>query len=224
MSWILLAFAFFLGSIPFGLIISRYWLGIDIRQQGSGNIGMTNVMRVGGKLPGALTFALDFFKGTAAVLLAQAWLSPELEPVDREFWVALIAVTAVCGHVFSVFLNFKGGKGVSTLFGVLAAVHLPTGLAAAAVWGGMFLWKRISSLSALTMLATLPFWLAVAPLRFGDEVFESRMWLFSGLAALLIYKHRSNITRLLSGEEGQLRASATSNSSDSLNPPAPGKE
>ncbi len=202
----LLVLAFFLGSIPFGLLISRYLLGIDIRSQGSGNIGMTNVMRVGGKTPGILTFLLDFAKGTVAVLLADAWLSPELEWTDRDFWLSLVAVTAVCGHVFSLFLKGKGGKGVSTLFGVLAALHLPTGLAAAAVWVGMFLWKRISSLAALTMLATLPLWTATLPGLVGDDSSTSRLLLLSALSGLLIYKHRSNIARLLSGEEGQLRS------------------
>ncbi len=202
----LLVLAFLLGGIPFGLLISRYFLGIDIRSQGSGNIGMTNVMRVGGKTPGILTFVLDFAKGTVAVLLAEALLSPELEGVDRDFWLSLVAVVAVCGHVFSIFLKGKGGKGVSTLFGVLAALHLPTGLAAAAVWVGMFLWKRISSLAALTMLASLPLWTAALPALLGDESSTARLLLLTALSGLLIYKHRSNIARLLSGEEGQLRS------------------
>ena len=202
----LLVLAFLLGGIPFGLLISRYFLGIDIRSQGSGNIGMTNVMRVGGKTPGILTFVLDFAKGTVAVLLAEALLSPELEGVDRDFWISLVAVVAVCGHVFSIFLKGKGGKGVSTLFGVLAALHLPTGLAAAAVWVGMFLWKRISSLAALTMLASLPLWAAALPALLGDESSTARLLLLTALSGLLIYKHRSNIARLLSGEEGQLRS------------------
>ncbi len=128
---------FLLGSIPFGLLISRYWLKIDIRQQGSGNIGMTNVMRVGGKLPGLLTFVLDFGKGSAAVLLADKF-TPALK-IDAENQIAflgLAGVTVVCGHVFSVFLHFKGGKGISTLFGVLAVLNLTTGICAAFIWVG----------------------------------------------------------------------------------------
>ena len=108
---------FLLGGIPFGLLISRYWLKIDIRQQGSGNIGMTNVMRVGGKLPGLLTFVLDFGKGSVAVLLAKTF--PPALVIDIEtqkIFLSLAGVIVVCGHVFSVFLRFKGGKGISTLF------------------------------------------------------------------------------------------------------------
>ena len=108
---------FLLGGIPFGLLISRYWLKIDIRQQGSGNIGMTNVMRVGGKLPGLLTFVLDFGKGSVAVLLAKTFIPALVIDIETQKIIfSLAGVIVVCGHVFSVFLRFKGGKGISTLF------------------------------------------------------------------------------------------------------------
>ena len=102
---------FLLGGIPFGLLISRYWLKIDIRQQGSGNIGMTNVMRVGGKLPGLLTFLLDFGKGSLSVILAKIFVMPLINEIEtQKFFLSLAGVIVVCGHVFSVFLRFKGGK------------------------------------------------------------------------------------------------------------------
>ena len=118
---------FLIGGIPFGLLISRYWLKIDIRQKGSGNIGMTNVMRVGGKLPGLLTFILDFGKGALAVLLAKTFLpSLEIDIETQTIFSSLTGFTVVFGHVFSVFLRFKGGKGISTLFGTESRV-LPAG-------------------------------------------------------------------------------------------------
>ena len=116
---------FLLGGIPIGFLISRYWLKIDIRQKGSGNIGMTNVMRVGGKLPGLLTFVLDFGKGSVAVLLAKTLIPALVIDIEaQKIFLSLAGVIVVCGHVFSVFLRFKGGKGISTLFGVLAVLNV----------------------------------------------------------------------------------------------------
>ena len=198
-------FIFLLGSIPFGLLISRYWLKIDIRQQGSGNIGMTNVMRVGGKLPGIMTFVLDFGKGSLAVLLAQTVFSmSETVPETRLLLLSITGVVVVCGHVFSVFLRFKGGKGISTLFGVLAVLNLSIGLIASLVWAGMFLWKKISSLSAITMLMILPWLFLLVPWLANETPVLTMFFLFLLLSSLLIFKHRGNIQRLLKGQEGQL--------------------
>ena len=200
-------FIFLLGSIPFGLLISRYWLKIDIRQQGSGNIGMTNVMRVGGKLPGIMTFVLDFGKGSLAVLLAQtAFPVTETAPEAQLLYLSLAGVVVVCGHVFSVFLRFKGGKGISTLFGVLAVLHFSIGLSAASVWAGMFLWKKISSLSAITMLIVLPWFFILFPWLQNEPPFWTVFFLFLLLSSLLIYKHRENIQRLLKNQESQLHS------------------
>jgi Predicted membrane protein len=143
---------FLIGGIPFGLLISRYWLKIDIRQQGSGNIGMTNVMRVGGKLPGLLTFLLDFGKGALVVLLAKTFMpSMSIDIETQKIFLSLAGVIVVFGHVFSIFLRFKGGKGISTLFGVLAVLHFDIGIFAASVWLAMFLEEHISSLSGITI-------------------------------------------------------------------------
>ena len=199
---------FLLGSIPFGLLISRYWLKIDIRSQGSGNIGMTNVMRVGGKLPGILTFVLDFGKGSLAVLYAQIFFpASETDPETQLIFHSLSGITVVCGHVFSVFLRFKGGKGISTLFGVLAILQLNVGICAALVWAGMFLWKRISSLSGITMLAVLPWLFLLVPWALDESPVLSMFILFILLSSLLIFKHRENILRLLKGQEGQINSS-----------------
>jgi len=199
---------FLLGGIPFGLLISRYWLKIDIRQQGSGNIGMTNVMRVGGKLPGVITFVLDFGKGSLAILLAKIFIPSLVIDIETQnFFLSLAGVIVVCGHVFSVFLRFKGGKGISTLFGVLAVLNLNIGICAAGIWLAIFLWKRISSLSGITMLTLLPLLFLIMPWIKNESPVWSVFFLFLLLSFLLVYKHLENIKRLLRGQEGQLSAS-----------------
>ena len=199
---------FLLGGIPFGLLISRYWLKIDIRQQGSGNIGMTNVMRVGGKLPGLLTFLLDFGKGSLSIILAKIFVMPMINEIEtQKIFLSLAGVTVVCGHVFSVFLRFKGGKGISTLFGVLAVLNLNIGICAAGIWLAIFLWKRISSLSGITMLTVLPLLFLIMPWIKNESPVWSVFFLFLLLSFLLVYKHLENIKRLLRGQEGQLSAS-----------------
>ena len=199
---------FLLGGIPFGLLISRYWLKIDIRQQGSGNIGMTNVMRVGGKLPGLLTFLLDFGKGSLSIILAKIFVIPMINEIEtQKIFLSLAGVIVVCGHVFSVFLRFKGGKGISTLFGVLAVLNLNIGICAAGIWLAIFLWKRISSLSGITMLTLLPLLFLIMPWIKNESPVWSVFFLFLLLSFLLVYKHLENIKRLLRGQEGQLSAS-----------------
>lgn len=209
MVFFLLIAGFLIGSIPFGLLISKWMLGIDIRYEGSGNIGMTNVMRVGGKLPGLLTFLLDFAKGTAVMLIARPFLSDEAGTLLLSQWSG-VGIAVICGHVFSIFLKFKGGKGVSTLFGVLAVLHFSIGITAAFIWIGTYLAKRISSLAALTMLGTLPFLFLIVPWITGETLPISQFLLFSGLSALLIYRHRDNIDRLLKGEEQKLKTAQES--------------
>ena len=199
---------FLLGGIPFGLLISRYWLKIDIRQQGSGNIGMTNVMRVGGKLPGILTFLLDFGKGSLSIILAKIFVMPIINEIEsQKIFLSLTGVIVVCGHVFSVFLRFKGGKGISTLFGVLAILNLNIGICAASIWLVIFLWKHISSLSGITMLTVLPFLFLIMPWIKNESPVWPVFFLFLLLSFLLVYKHLENIKRLLRGQEGQLSAS-----------------
>ena len=199
---------FLLGGIPFGLLISRYWLKLDIRQLGSGNIGMTNVMRVGGKLPGLLTFLLDFGKGSLSIILAKIFVMPMINEIEtQKIFLSFAGVIVVCGHVFSVFLRFKGGKGISTLFGVLAVLNLNIGICAAGIWLAIFLWKRISSLSGITMLTLLPLLFLIMPWIKNESPIWSVFFLFLLLSFLLVYKHLENIKRLLRGQEGQLSAS-----------------
>jgi len=199
---------FLLGGIPFGLLISRFWLKIDIRKQGSGNIGMTNVMRVGGKLPGLVTFVLDFGKGSLAVLLAKTFIPTMVIDLEtQKIFSSMAGVIVVFGHVFSVFLHFKGGKGISTLFGVLAVLHLNIGICAAIIWLSIFLWKHISSLSGITMLTVLPWLFLLIPWVKNESPVWPVFFLFLLLSSLLVYKHLENIKRLLKGQESQLSPS-----------------
>jgi len=196
---------YLIGSIPFGLIISHYWLKLDIRNEGSGNIGMTNVMRVGGKRPGILTFLLDFGKGVFAILLAKIFLlNSELNFEEQLFFQNLSAIFVVLGHVFSVFLRFKGGKGISTLFGVLIILHFNIAVIAAVIWAAIFKWKNISSLSGITMLSSLPFLFILVPWIKNESPIWTIFLLFLMLSLLLLFKHKDNFKRLVRGQEKKL--------------------
>ncbi|HEY9212177.1 MAG TPA: glycerol-3-phosphate 1-O-acyltransferase PlsY [Ancylobacter sp.] len=188
-SLIALALGYALGSIPFGLIITRMAGTADIRSIGSGNIGATNVLRTGHKGLAAATLLGDALKGTVAVLLAAHFLGPE--------GALLAAFGAFIGHVFPVWLGFKGGKGVATFLGVTLGLAWPAALVFIAVWLAMAFAFRYSSLSALVAsLATAAAAFYVAPAPIGI--------LLALLALLLWIMHRANIGRLLAGTEGRI--------------------
>jgi len=208
-----LLIAYLLGSIPFGLLIGRFWLGVDVRQQGSGNIGMTNVMRVGGKLPGALTFILDFGKAWLAVVIADLLLVDESTPEPALGILMLVGAFAILGHVFPVFLRFKGGKGISCQIGTLLAVYYPLALVGKGTWLLMFAWKKISSLSAIVMLCLLPPVSLVLPGMMTEMPTWDLTVIQAALSLLLLYCHRDNLRRLREGSEGVLRSPSSPTSS-----------
>ncbi len=185
-----LIFGYLLGSIPFGLLLTRAAGLGDVRSIGSGNIGATNVLRTGNKKLAAATLILDMLKGTAAVLVARYY---GLE-------LGLFAgFGAFLGHLFPVWLGFKGGKGVATYLGVLIGLVWQAALIFAAVWLLMAVLFRYSSLAALTAAVVIPIalWFLVTPAIAG---------LFAVMSLILIYKHRANISRLLAGTEGRIGA------------------
>ncbi len=208
-----LLIAYLLGSIPFGLLIGQFWLGVDVRQQGSGNIGMTNVMRVGGKLPGALTFILDFGKAWLAVVIAGLLLVEEPTPEPAFGTLMLVGAFSILGHVFPVFLRFKGGKGISCQIGTLLAVYYPLALVGMGTWLLMFAWKKISSLSAIVMLCLLPAVSLVLPGMMTEMPTWDLTAIQAALSLLLIYCHRDNLRRLREGSEGVLQSPSSNNSS-----------
>jgi glycerol-3-phosphate acyltransferase PlsY len=182
----LLAYA--LGSIPFGLLLTRAAGLGDVRQIGSGNIGATNVLRTGHKRLAAGTLVLDAAKGAAAVLVAR-FLWPDLPQAE-----GIAAIGAFLGHLFPVWLGFKGGKGLATGLGIVATLHWQSALALSLVWLLVLLVTRYSSVSGMTAAVAAP----VAAALFGRF---DLAWLFVGFALLILWKHRSNIGRLLRWEE-----------------------
>lgn len=183
-----LLLGYLLGSIPFGLILTRVAGLGDIRSIGSGNIGATNVLRTGHKGLAAATLVLDALKGTAAVLIAAGW-SPT---------AALLAgLAAFLGHCFPVWLRFKGGKGVATFLGILLGLHWPSMIATGLIWVGTAAITRYSSLSALLATAAAPLVL----LLFGQPTTAALV----AMQTILIWiRHRANLKRLLSGEETRI--------------------
>ncbi len=183
------ALGYLLGSIPFGVLLTRA-LGLgDVRSIGSGNIGATNVLRTGSKGAALATLLLDGGKGAAAVLLARA--------LAGEDAAQLAGATAFLGHCFPVWLGFKGGKGVATFLGTLLAVAWPVGLAACATWAATAALTRISSLSALVAAVLAPLWAFL--LGRPDAVL-----LAAALAAQVLVRHRANIARLLARTEPKI--------------------
>lgn len=182
---------YLLGAIPFGVLITRA-LGLgDVRSIGSGNIGATNVLRTGNKGAALATLVLDAGKGAAAVLIARA-LAPET--------AAMVAgLGAFLGHLFPVWLSFRGGKGVATFLGLALALAFPVGLAACATWLAVAVATRFSSLAALVAASSMPLWLAL----FGRA---DAVWLGLALAVLVFLRHRGNIRRLLDGTETRIGA------------------
>lgn len=211
---ILLAGAYLLGSVPFGYLIARS-RGIDIRQHGSRNIGATNVGRVLGQRWGMLCFALDVAKGAAAVLAAGAITGLLGEPApatsDAWLWIA-VAAAVIAGHMYTVILGFKGGKGVATGFGALGAMWphftIPA-FAALAVWILTLRLTRYVSVSSCLAATALPL-VTIAQGAIRHEGDLSRVWPFIAasvaLGALVIWKHRANIARLRAGTEPRVRS------------------
>jgi len=193
MTFVLVALAaYLLGSVPFGLVMARaFGLG-DIRKIGSGNIGATNVLRTGNKPAAFLTLILDAGKGAVAVLVARHF--------GGEAMAGLAGLAAMLGHLYPVFLGFKGGKGMATFLGTLLALAWPVGVAACATWLVTALISRISSLSALVSALLAPFF-ALYFYHLHGAI------LIAIMTGLIFWKHRANIARLRAGTEPKIGAS-----------------
>lgn len=201
----LLVFAYVLGSIPFSYVIARLFGGGDIRNVGSGNVGATNVLRSVGKLPGFIALLLDLLKGVAVILMARAimmrpgWpfrFSNESAVHTQSFWIGLVALVAVLGHLYPVWLRFRGGKGVATAAGVFLAIN-PLSIAyLAIIFLIVALLSRYISLGSIVAAASLPL-----VLRFlTREPFWIVMFSIV-IAVVVIVKHHSNIARIAGGSE-----------------------
>jgi len=192
---LVLPVAYLLGAIPFGYLLVKWKTGGDVRGAGSGNIGATNVLRTGSKWLAALTLVLDCLKATAAILIAQRLFG--------DVTGAFAAAGALIGHVYPVWLKFRGGKGVATLLGVLLGMQLwPAAAIYAAVWIFLLATLRISSLAGMTAAVTAP----IVAFALQSSYFP----LLLGFALLVLWKHRENIVRLMKGTEPRIGSKTSS--------------
>lgn len=191
--YLLIVASYLIGSLSSAIILCKLAGLPDPRTEGSGNPGATNVMRIGGKKLAALTLLGDLLKGLIPVVVVKLIGQSDLT-------VSLVAIAAFLGHLFPLFFNFKGGKGVATAFGAILGLNFFVGLCAFAVWIVVFILTKISSLSALLAAVSVPFFL-----YFFDAP-SSTVWAVIFMDLFLIYRHKANIKRLLSGEEGKLKA------------------
>lgn len=206
MPWIIpgIIISYLIGSIPTAYIFVRLLKGEDIRKSGSGNVGATNALRVLGKRLGISVLALDILKGFIAVFFLGGALSIGMPEASGRMLLVALGIACVCGHVWTVFLKFKGGKGVATTLGVLLALSLKVpGLKIVLVltlasWLAVFLLTRIVSLASVLACILFPLYMAI----FKQD---PSMILITGLlAAFIVLRHRSNLSRLLQGKERRL--------------------
>ena len=205
---LLLVFGYLLGSSPAGYLAGRWLEGIDIRQHGSGSTGATNVLRVVGKGPALAVFLVDVLKGTAAVLLAKLLLAGSAAGTTASWstdsWVVAAGLAALAGHIWPLWLGWRGGKAVATALGMLLGLAWPVGLACFGVFLTVLSLSRIVSLSSVVAAAALPVLMLA---WFRDQGLGLR-WPYLVLAlltsALVIWRHRSNLGRLLEGSEPRL--------------------
>ena len=206
----LVVVSYLLGSIPWGFLIGKA-KGIDVRKEGSKNIGATNVTRCVGKWAGKLCFALDFLKGMLPVLAAQYFLSEkfiEVPEAHDAYVVIAVLFAAVVGHIFPVFLNFRGGKGISTAAGAIVALNWIALVAALLVWVVVFLVSRYVSLASIVAAAVLPIvgWVMylIEPKYCPPLASSPVVLIFLTIISLVaIIRHHSNIQRLLKGTENR---------------------
>jgi glycerol-3-phosphate acyltransferase PlsY len=199
-TWLILVIAYLLGSIPFGFLIVKAFGGYDIRDSGSGNIGAANVTRNAGLSAGLLTLLLDAAKGYSAVWIANRWFTG----AGSARWMMVAGVAAVVGHMFPIWLGFKGGKGVATGLGVFLPICAPAVGAAVVLWLLVVGFWRYTSLGSIVAAAVLPVfvYLLYAP-RHAPPAYVTLGTIF--ISVLVLVKHRSNIERLISGTENRLK-------------------
>ena len=192
-SFISIILAYFIGSISFGILLSKVFKIQDPRSFGSRNPGATNVMRSGKKLVALLTLLGDMLKGTFVVLIVKFYLNLNYDQV------VLIAAAVFLGHLFPIYHQFKGGKGVATTLGIISAIDFHIAILVLIIWLVVFLVSRISSLSAITAALCLPL------IAFFMHVNQSFLWLSLFLSVLLIYRHKENIKNLIENKESNFK-------------------
>jgi acyl phosphate:glycerol-3-phosphate acyltransferase len=194
--------AYLIGSIPFGYLIVRKKLGDDIRQTGSGGTGATNVSRRAGKAAGIFTLVLDALKGSLALLVARVMLGPS---VNVDWLIAVAAIATIAGHIFPVWLGFRGGKGVATGVGVFLVLAPIALLCAGVLFVAIVVLTRYVSLGSIVAAATIPLFVWLQSV-FVEPIADLRPLLVAAVAGalLILFAHRKNITRLRQGTEAQI--------------------
>ncbi len=190
MTWLLVVASYFTGAFPTSYLAGRLARGIDLRQHGSGNLGATNVFRVLGWKAATPVFMIDIFKG-----FAPTFFFPRLDGSPRWEWALAYGAAAILGHVYSVYVRFKGGKGVATSAGVFLALAPWAVLAGLVVWVALVATTRIVSISSIVAALVVP------PVVYLTKGAGPVLWLSLALMAFVIWAHRTNIGRLLRGEE-----------------------
>jgi glycerol-3-phosphate acyltransferase PlsY len=184
-------FGYLLGSIPIGLLLTKLFSKIDPRKMGSKNIGATNIFRTAGKRLGILTLVGDLLKGAIPVVIAIQW-------GESDLWIAIAGLTPILGHIFPIFLGFRGGKGVATALGIYLVISPIAVLIECLIFAGIVWKSRFISLGSLTCATTIP--ILIAFFRSDSKAY----FIISVIiAALILYRHQSNISRLLQGTENK---------------------
>lgn len=197
---LILAAIYLIGAIPTGIVLARIMGYQDVRGHGSGNIGATNVYRVAGKLPGLLTLLGDILKGWLPLMIYQVWLAPT--PAQLGF----ASVAAIVGHCYPIYLKFKGGKGVATALGIFLVLSPQAVLGAALIFAFTVATTRFISLGSILAALSAPLWILL--LDAPEPILLATFF----IAALIVWRHRSNIRRLLDGREDRFKARGKSES------------
>ncbi|MBD1192941.1 glycerol-3-phosphate 1-O-acyltransferase PlsY [Vulcanococcus sp. Clear-D1] len=195
---------YLLGSIPSGYLAGRWLKGVDIRSLGSGSTGATNVLRQFGKVPALVVFLVDVLKGTAAVLLAKLLLQPLGITPESDWWVVATGLAALAGHIWPVWLGWRGGKAVATGLGMLLGLTWPVGLACFGVFMAVISISRIVSLSSVIAALSLPLLMLGSFASTGTGLRPAYLALALLTSVMVLWRHRSNIERLLAGTEPRI--------------------
>jgi len=186
---------YLIGSIPTSFLVAKYLKGIDIREHGSGNVGATNTARVVGKLPGLLVLAVDIIKGWICVAIVAKMFIRLGVDMDPQVYALLLGAMAIIGHIWTIFLGFKGGKGIATSCGVFIGAAPNIFLVAFIIWVAVFAWKRYVSLASIISAVSIP--VTMAAMLYPPVI----VTITCALCAITVYKHYPNIKRLVRGEE-----------------------
>jgi glycerol-3-phosphate acyltransferase PlsY len=192
-------FGYLLGSVPTGIVLTRFFSKVDPREAGSKNIGATNIYRTAGKTLGVLTLLGDMLKGAIPIWMAIMWSQHDLWSIP-DLWIAIVGLSPILGHIFPIFLGFKGGKGVATALGIYLIIS-PVSVLIEFFAFAFIVWKwRIIALGSIACATTIP--ILIAFFRSDSQAY---FILSVVIAALILYRHQSNIARLLQGNETKLK-------------------